>query len=117
MQAGWAESRNRAKDNRKYAADKPKECRHCYFWQGKKKGCGQKECYYLLPEEAPALGDVPGNPQQRESGESSGSGCQSCPYGRHSSCIGYCIQKILQEMREKKQSAGKEGERLAGRGK
>ena len=49
--------------------------------------------------------------------KNSNDGCQGCPYGRHSPCIGYCMKKILREMGEKKQSAGKEGERLAGRGK
>ena len=23
----------------KYAEDRPKDCRYCYFWSGKKKGC------------------------------------------------------------------------------
>ena len=37
----------------RYAEDKPKSCKYCYFWGGKKKGCelGEDKCYYLLPEE------------------------------------------------------------------
>ena len=117
MQAGRADSRNRAKGNRRYADDKPRECRYCYFWKGKIKGCSQEECYYLLPEENPALVDVPGNLPAQEISRNGGGGCQGCPYGRHSPCIGYCLKKILREMKEKKQSSGKEGERLAGRSK
>ena len=58
MQAGRADSRNRARDNRRYAADRPGDCKHCYFWKGKRKGCSQEECYYLLPKESPASVDV-----------------------------------------------------------
>ncbi len=61
--------------------------------------------------------DVSENPLPQEFSGNGGGGCQGCPYGRHSPCIGYCLKKILREMGEKKQSAGKEGERLAGRGK
>ena len=31
----------------KYAEDRPKDCRYCYFWSGKKKGCdlgGEENC-------------------------------------------------------------------------
>ncbi len=117
MQAGRTDSRNRARDNRRYAGDRPGDCKHCYFWKGKRKGCSQEECYYLLPKESPASVDVSENPLPQEFSGNGGGGCQGCPYGRHSPCIGYCLKKILQEMGEKKQSAGKEGERLAGRGK
>lgn len=41
----------------RYADDKPKDCKYCYFWGGKKKGCtlgGVENCYYLIKEdEAP----------------------------------------------------------------
>ena len=117
MQAVRADSRNRARDSRKYAADRPGDCKHCYFWKGKRKGCSQEECYYLLPEEGSGSVDVSENPLPQEFSKTGVGGCQGCPYGRHSPCIGYCLKKILREMREKKQSAGKEGEQIAGRGK
>ncbi len=117
MQAGRADSGNRARDNRKYAADRPGDCKHCYFWKGKRKGCSQKECYYLLPEDIATSETVTEEVFHQKSDENRTGNCQGCPYGRHSPCIGYCMKKILREMREKKQSAGKEGERLAGRGK
>lgn len=65
----------------RYAADKPKDCRYCYFWEGKKKGCklGEDQCYYILPEKKP---------------EKKKSPCDGCPYGRVSPCIGYCIRQL-----------------------
>ena len=29
-----------------YTEDKPKDCRYCYFWGRKKKGCMLDSCYY-----------------------------------------------------------------------
>lgn len=116
MRAGMGANRNLMhKTERRYAPDKPKECKHCYFWKGKRKGCSQKECYYLLLEENDGSGAVQGNTLVSESSKCSKTGdCQGCPYGRHSPCIGYCLQKIMREMREKKQAAGKEGNGIAG---
>ena len=43
-------------------------------------------------------------------------GCskEECPYGRYSPCIGYCLQKILLEIKQKKAVREKEGDCLAG---
>ena len=113
MQAGMGNNRNPVhRTNRRYAPDKPKECKHCYFWKGKQKGCSQKECCYLLPEDSKEPGEAQGNLPMPKSGENGN--CLGCPYGRHSPCIGYCLQKIMWEMREKKQAAGKEGNGIAG---
>ena len=67
----------------RYAADKPKECKYCFFWGGKKKGCelGEERCYYILPEKKKAEPKSP---------------CDGCPYGRVSPCIGYCLREIQQ---------------------
>lgn len=87
-------------DNQRYAKDKPENCAGCYFWNHKKKACTQEKCYYLLPE--------------TETGSAYGE-CAGCPYGRVSPCIGYCLLKILQEMRQKKEPPEKkEGDRYAG---
>lgn len=108
MQAGMGDNRNPMhRTERRYAPDKPKECKHCYFWKGKRKGCGRKECYYLLSEGSNESGAVHENLPMPESGEKKS--CLGCPYGRHSPCIGYCLRKIMREMKEKKQAAGKEG--------
>ena len=71
----------------RYAADKPKECKYCYFWEGKKKGCqlGEERCYYLLPPEKEKKKKSP---------------CDGCPYGRVSPCIGYCLREIQQNRNE-----------------
>lgn len=86
--------------NQKFAQDKPKNCTGCYFWHQKKKVCTKEQCYYLLPE--PETNTAYGE-------------CGGCPYGRHSPCIGYCLLKILQEIRQKKKiSEKKEGADYAG---
>lgn len=89
-------------DNQKYAEDKPKDCSYCYFWNSQKNGCSKEECYYLLlPEES--------FEEKEETW-----GCEGCPYGRYSPCIGYCLQKILLEIKQKKAVREKEGDCLAG---
>ena len=83
----------------KYSAYRPWDCRYCYYWAGKKKGCSQKECYYLIkaedliqPKEYPAPGHCPG-----------------CPYGRVHLCIGYCTAKLLGEtVKDHKKATGPE---------
>lgn len=72
---------------KKYASDKPKNCRYCYWWGGRNKGCelGKENCYYLLPDEAPK------KPKSR---------CDSCPYGRVHPCIGYCLIDIMARKNE-----------------
>ena len=42
----------------KFAEDKPKDCKFCYYWGGKKKGCtlgGEEKCYYLIKEQPPVV--------------------------------------------------------------
>ena len=72
-------------NDRRYAGDKPADCAYCYFWDRKKTACKQAECYYLVKE---------GQPPGGQNGE-----CRGCPYGRHSPCIGYCLRKIIREMK------------------
>lgn len=77
-------------DRIRYAADKPQDCKYCYFWQGKVKGCQRQQCYYFLPEKPKeAVTNI--SPVQGE--------CKDCPYGRIEPCVGYCIDKILHEMK------------------
>lgn len=72
----------------KYSKDKPADCAFCYFWGGKKKGCTLKQCHYLLPPP-----EIPDKPKESEEG------CGDCPYGKHDPCIGYCLKKIMMELR------------------
>lgn len=81
----------------RYAADKPKECRFCYYWSGKNKCCelGKENCYYLLPDKKPA----------KEKSDYDG-----CPYGRVNPCIGYCLRNIMQEHNQKKEAVRRESD-------
>ena len=65
----------------RYASDKPKDCRYCYFWGGRNKGCelGEENCYYIIKEPA----------------NQSKSKCYDCCYGHGRKCVGYCIKDIL----------------------
>ncbi|WP_235853201.1 MULTISPECIES: hypothetical protein [Lachnospiraceae] len=78
-------------DRGKYAPDKPQDCAYCYFWHSRKQKCTKKRCYYLLPEERQ-------DSICRENGMLGD--CKVCPYGQHSPCIGYCLQKILLDLRQ-----------------
>lgn len=62
---------------------KPKSCRYCGFWLGRRKGCefGAGNCYYEQPEPEPIKND-----------------CLGCPYGRDSPCIVWCTKKIMREL-------------------
>ena len=67
---------------------------YCYFWHSRKQKCRKKRCYYLLPEERQ-------DSICRENGMLGD--CKVCPYGQHSPCIGYCLQKILLDLRQCRQ--------------
>lgn len=91
-------------DTQKYAKDKPSNCAYCYFWIANKKCCGQKECYYLLHDDASNSNSETTDSQETDhfTPEEIGN-CKTCVYGRHSPCIGYCIKKILLETNRMKQ--------------
>lgn len=105
----WMKTRNAGRE--RYAADKPEECKYCYFWNAKRQCCRQKECYYLLLGETLRADNMSKEIQQQDERVWD---CWDCPYGRHSLCIGYCTQKIVMEMRQKKQAAGKGANHSAG---
>ena len=69
----------------RFADDKPKNCKYCYFYGGRDKGCelgGIEQCYYRLP-------DKKEEPKKSE--------CDGCPYGTVTPCIGYCIKKLMKK--------------------
>ena len=44
-------------DGIRYHASRPADCRHCFFWKNRKKGCvlGKENCYYLIePPKGPS---------------------------------------------------------------
>ena len=73
---------------RKNKPEKTWTCVYCHYWISRKKGCKLNACHYVLPDKTELPEDT-GN-------------CKNCPYGRHSPCIGYCIAKLLMEIRQKK---------------
>lgn len=79
----------------RFAGDRPKECRYCYFWLGKRKGCGlggEANCYYrLLPSEQPV------------------SDCDSCPYRQEPRCVSFCMKKVLEEWKAEREAVAKDG--------
>lgn len=74
-----------------YMADKPDNCKYCYFWLGKKRGCELDKCYYLIEEKK----------EDRLIKAEQDGNCRDCPYGKHTPCIGFCLVKILREIKEK----------------
>lgn len=69
-------------NKKRYAADKPKNCKYCYFWNGRKRECSltEERCYYLLPTKEEQ------KPKSR---------CDGCAYARNAPCIGFCMIDIL----------------------
>ena len=58
-------------DGIRYHASRPADCRHCFFWKNRKKGCvlGKENCYYLT--------EPPKGPSK----------CEGCPYKRAKPCV------------------------------
>ena len=83
---------NASLTDRKYSSEKPWSCKYCYWWKGKNRGCGLKQCHYLILEKQ----------KKRESAVSNK--CKDCPYGKPVPCIGYCIASLYSEVRAKKGS-------------
>ena len=63
-------------DGLRYNADRPTNCRACFFWKNRKTGCelGKEHCYYLAE-----------SPKKK-------SPCEGCCYGP---CVSFCMKKIL----------------------
>ena len=66
-------------DGIRYHASRPTDCRHCFFWKNRKKGCvlGKENCYYLI--------EPPKGPSK----------CEGCPYKRANSSKAF-LQNELQ---------------------
>ena len=58
-------------DGIRYHASRPADCRHCFFWKNRKKGCvlDKENCYYLI--------EPPKGPSK----------CEGCPYKRAKPCV------------------------------
>lgn len=66
-----------------FTTDNPTDCAYCRFWKGRYRGCTAQTCDYQ-------------NPQIHQNPEKTSGGCEDCPYGRHSPCIGFCLKRILE---------------------
>lgn len=73
-------------DGARYYADRPNDCRDCFFWKNNKRRCTLKEhnCYYLA---APM-------PKVNK--------CNNCPYARGRACVTLSCYKELAAMVEGK---------------
>ena len=76
-------------DGIRYHASRPADCRHCFFWKNRKKGCvlGKENCYYLIePRKGPSK-------------------CEGCPYKRAKPCVLVPCYKDLMAPLEKRGDA------------
>ena len=73
-------------DGIRYHASRPADCRHCFFWKNRKKGCvlGKENCYYLI--------EPPKGPSK----------CEGCPYKRAKPCVLVPCYKDLMAPLEKR---------------
>lgn len=87
---------------RQYKSGKIRDCRYCYFWGGKNKGCKRDECWYLVAVDAGSgkRGKMQKKIEERavDKDGAARQSCLTCPYGRVRPCIGYCIDKIMKEI-------------------
>ena len=76
-------------DGIRYHASRPADCRHCFFWKNRKKGCvlGKENCYYLI--------EPPKGPSK----------CEGCPYKRAKPCVLVPCYKGLMAPLEKRGDA------------
>lgn len=66
----------------RYADDKPKDCKYCYFWGSRVKNCtlgGVENCHYLITE-VEALAEK--------------TKCDDCRYKKCGPCIGWCTKDV-----------------------
>ena len=71
----------------KYAEDRPKDCRYCYFWSGRK-----RPVIWVVKKTA-TTGYVRRDPAQRIDG---------CPYRQEPKCVSLCMKKILKDWKGEK---------------
>ena len=82
-------------DGIRYYADRPNNCKHCFFWKNKKAGCilGKENCYYLA---APIK-----TYQESE--------CTGCSYAHGAPCVTACCYKQLDRWLASRRAAQKAG--------
>lgn len=70
-------------DGVRYYTDRPSDCRNCFFWKNRKKGCtlGKENCYYLAE---------PVKTEQEKK-------CEDCPYATGRPCVTASCYKDLRK--------------------
>ena len=66
-----------------YYAERPHDCRKCFFWKNRKVGCslGSENCYYLA--------EVVKTEQEKK--------CENCPYAKGAPCVTASCYKDLEK--------------------
>lgn len=97
---GIAMSKKKTKviDGVRYYADRPNNCKKCFFWRNRRIGCtlGKENCYFLA--------EVVKTEQEKK--------CENCCYAKGGPCVSACCYKDLDKwLREKRArvAAAKEG--------
>ena len=69
-------------DGIRYYADRPHDCRKCFFWKNRKVGCtlGKENCYYLA--------ETVKTEQEKK--------CENCPYAKGQPCVTASCYKDLE---------------------
>ena len=82
-------------DGVRYFAERPRECKMCFFWKNRKAGCilGGENCYYLAESIK--------TERERE--------CEECCYAKEKTCVGACCYKRLMSGLHAKQNGEKAG--------
>jgi hypothetical protein len=81
-------------DGVRYYAERPHDCRKCFFWKNRKVGCtlGRENCYYLA--------EVIKTEQEKK--------CENCPYAKGQPCVSASCYKDLEKwLQERRASAVK----------
>ena len=76
----------------RYYADRPHECRKCFFWKNSKAGCtlGSENCYYLAESVK--------TEQERK--------CGGCPYAKGRPCVtASCYKDLERWLRQRRANA------------
>ena len=81
-----------------YAADKPSDCRYCYYWKNKRTGCslGKANCYYRISPPPKSKSD-----------------CDGCPYDKYKAAVKRGDKRIVYKNKKYEKQAKKREQRAA----
>ena len=85
-------------DGARYFAERPRECRNCFFWKNRKTGCilGKENCYFLTEA---------GKSDQEKK-------CENCPYAKAHPCVSAtCFKDLRKWLRDPQNTTAKDNTR------